>query len=202
MYPFAQSVFPEITDRETEDEVTKKFEEITKKTNLIPWKGDKTLEEISQSKNKLFDLDSLRISAVANMQFGLGSSEALLVKKLEIKKSKKTGKIRNIYADGKHVLSMRANDGMFTLKIDGARLLHKFFRYPTLRVIVKKDAVPFIRDGKSVFAKFVEDCDPTLRPFDECIVVDEKDNFLAVGRCLLNRLEMLSFNYGMAVKIR
>jgi len=122
--------------------------------------------------------------------------------KIDIAKSKKTHKIRNIHCDGKHVLSMRAGDGFFTLKIEGAKLLHKYFSYPNLRVIVEKDAVPFVKDGKSVFAKFVEDCDPNLRPFDECLIVDEKDNLLAVGRCILNRLEMLSFNYGMAVKSR
>jgi len=37
---------------------------------------------------------------------------------------------------------------------------------------------------------------------DECLIVDEKDNFLAIGRCIMNRDEMLSFNYGMAVKSR
>ena len=122
--------------------------------------------------------------------------------KIKIIKSKKTGKIRNIYCDGKHILSMRASDGMFTLKMDGARILHKFFKYPSLRVTVEKDVVPFIKEGKSVFAKFVKDCDSELRPSDECLIVDEKDNLFAVGRCLLNRLEMLSFDYGMAVKTR
>ena len=68
--------------------------------------------------------------------------------------------------------------------------------------MVKEDAVPFIKEGKSAFAKFVVDCDPNLRPFDECLIVDEKDNLLAVGRTLLNRDEMLSFEYGMAVKTR
>jgi 7-cyano-7-deazaguanine tRNA-ribosyltransferase len=97
---------------------------------------------------------------------------------------------------------MRANDGMFTLKIDGAKLLHKSFKNPSLRVIVEEDAVPFIKDGKSVFAKFVKECDSELRPSDECLIVDEKDNLLAAGRCILNRVEMLSFNYGMAVKTR
>jgi 7-cyano-7-deazaguanine tRNA-ribosyltransferase len=97
---------------------------------------------------------------------------------------------------------MRAEDGLFTLKMGGAQLLHSFFKFPKLRVIVKEDAVPFIREGKSVFAKFVVDCDPNLRPFDECLIVDEKDNLLAVGRTLLNRDEMLSFEYGMAVKTR
>jgi 7-cyano-7-deazaguanine tRNA-ribosyltransferase len=84
----------------------------------------------------------------------------------------------------------------------GAKILHNHFKYPKLRVIVEKDAVPFVKDGKSVFAKFVKDCDPELRPYDECLIVNEKDNLLAVGRCLLNKIEMYSFNYGMAVKIR
>jgi 7-cyano-7-deazaguanine tRNA-ribosyltransferase len=65
-----------------------------------------------------------------------------------------------------------------------------------------EDAVSFIREGKSVFAKFVKDCDENLRPFDECLIVDEHDSLLAVGRTVLNRDEMLAFRHGMAVKTR
>ena len=203
MYPFAQSVFPEIIDKETTDEVGRIFSEFTKNRKIIFWKGSKTLQELSESKDKKReDVDLRRISAVADMQFGKGASKALLNGNVEIVKSKNTDKIRNVHADGRHILSMRAEDGMFTLKIDGAQLLQRFFKYPKLRVIVKEDAVPFIKEGKSVFAKFVVDCDPNLRPFDECLIVDEKDNLLAVGRILLNRDEMLSFEYGMAVKTR
>jgi len=97
---------------------------------------------------------------------------------------------------------MRAGDGFFTLKLDGAKLLHESNKKPSLRVVVEDDAVPFVKDGKSVFAKFVKDCDSNLRPFDECLIVDEKDYLLAVGRCLLNKIEMFSFNNGMAVKSR
>lgn len=136
------------------------------------------------------------------MQFGEGAGKMLLKGKVRIVKSKKTGKIRNVYCDNKHILSMRASDGMFTLKTDGAKILHKFSKYPRLRVVIEDDAVPFIKEGKSVFAKFVKDCDPDLRPFDECLIVDKKDNLLAVGRCLLNRQEMLSFGIGVAVKTR
>ncbi len=202
MYPFAQSIFPDITDEETEKYVTEVFEEFSKKKDIICWKGKSTIDELQPSKKKKIDKDILRVSTVANMQFGKYASKALLNGKIDIVKSKKTHKIRNIYCDGKHILSMRAGDGFFTLKIDGAKLLHKFFKYPNLRVVVDKDAVPFVKDGKSVFAKFVKDCDPDLRPFDECIIVDEKDKLLAIGRCLLNRVEMLSFNCGMAVKSR
>ncbi|MCX6671079.1 MAG: tRNA-guanine(15) transglycosylase, partial [Euryarchaeota archaeon] len=75
-------------------------------------------------------------------------------------------------------------------------------KYPLLRVVVTDDAVPFVRAGKSVFAKFVSECDPDLRPLDECLLVDEQDMFLGIGRTLLTRDEMLSFRHGMAVKTR
>jgi 7-cyano-7-deazaguanine tRNA-ribosyltransferase len=136
------------------------------------------------------------------MQFGLGASEALFTGKIQLVKSKRTGKIRNIICDGSHVVSMRAEDGLFTLKIDGGRRLHRRLKYPLLRVIINDDATPFVTDGKSVFAKFVSDCDPDLRPFDECMIVDDQDKFLGVGRALLTRNEMLSFRHGMAVKTR
>jgi 7-cyano-7-deazaguanine tRNA-ribosyltransferase len=136
------------------------------------------------------------------MQFGVGTGNILLDGDVKIVKSKKTSKIRNIYCNSKHVLSMRASDGLFTLKLDGAKLLHNSFKKPFLRVVVDKDAVEFVKEGKSVFSKFVKDCDSDLRPYDECIVVDGRDGLLAVGRCILNRDEMLSFDYGMAVKVR
>jgi 7-cyano-7-deazaguanine tRNA-ribosyltransferase len=203
MYPFAQSVFPEKVDNETEEESGRIFSEFTKDKRTILWKGSKTMQELPKSTDKKSnDMNLRRIFAVADMQFGKGASKALFNGKVKIVKSKKTGKIRNVYCDEKHILSMRAGDGLFTLKIGGAWFFHKSFKYPKLRVVVKEDAVPFVKDGKSVFAKFVVDCDLELRPFDECLIVDEKDDLLAVGRCLMNRNEMLSFNYGVAVKTR
>lgn len=202
MYPFAQSIFPEITDIKTGDTVKKIFNEYTKDKELICWRGDVTLKELKSSKTKCLNFDKSKIIAISDMQFGKGAGKTLLKGNIRTVKSKKTDKIRNIYQNEKHILSMRAPDGMFTLKIEGARILHKFFKYPKLRVIVDNDAVPFVKEGKSVFAKFVRDCDPELRPFDECLIVDNMDNLIGNGRCLLNRLEMLSFNYGIAVKTR
>ena len=202
MYPFAQSVFPETVDKETKEASQKIFDEFLKKQKVIHWKDDKTTLEKIVFQEKNIDMDIKRISAVADMQFGKNASEVLFNGDIKLVKSKKTGKIRNIYCNEQHILSMRASDGLFTLKIKGAQLLHNYFKSPKLRVTVENDAVPFIKDGKSVFAKFVKDCDPKLLPLDECLIVDEKDNLLAVGRCLLNRAEMLSFSYGMAVKTR
>ena len=202
MYPFAQSIFPVFIDKETEEYLAKIFDGFTKNQNMISWMGRETLQTLKTSQKKDIDRDILRVSAVADMQFCKDAGKVLLDGKVEIVKSKKTGKIRNIFCDGKHVLSMRANDGLFTLKIDGAKIIHKNFKSPRLRVIVNSDAADFVKEGKSVFAKFVKDCDPQLRPMDECLIVDEKDKLLAVGRCIMNREEMLSFKYGMAVKSR
>ena len=202
MYPFAQSIFPELIDLETEKYIIKIFDDFIKNKNTICWIGPETLKEFKSNKNDCIDFDILRVSSTADMQFGRGAGKSILNGNIRILKSKKTGKIRNIFCNEKHVLSMRAEDGMFTLKLDGAKLLHKSFKYPKLRVVVDDDAALFIKDGKSVFSKFVIECDPELRPFDECLIVDKNDELIAVGRCLLNRIEMLSFNYGMAVKTR
>jgi 7-cyano-7-deazaguanine tRNA-ribosyltransferase len=177
------------------------FERFLKNTTVIHW-DEITLMNEGKSHKNTFDFDLRRIAAVADMQFGRGASDALFTGKITIIKSKRTGKIRNIICDGSHVISMRAEDGLFTLKLDGGRRLHKRIPYPLLRVVVTDDAVSFIKEGKSVFAKFVSDCDPDLRPFDECLIVNENDTFLAIGRTLLNRNEMLSFRHGMAVKTR
>jgi 7-cyano-7-deazaguanine tRNA-ribosyltransferase len=201
MYPLAQSIFPTIADRETNEKIEQVIDKFLSGTTVIQWTEDISIQSEKSRKQKV-DLDLRRISAVADMQFGQGASEALFSGKITIIKSKQTGKIRNIICDGIHVISMRAEDGLFTLKLDGGRRLHRYFKYPLLRVVVTNDAEPFVKDGKSVFAKFVKDCDPDLRPSDECLIVNEHDMLLAIGRTLLNRDEMLAFRHGMAVKTR
>jgi 7-cyano-7-deazaguanine tRNA-ribosyltransferase len=201
MYPLAQSVFPDEIDQETREKVQQVVDRFLKNKTVIRWDECTTIE-IEKSPKQNVDLDMRRISAVAGMQFGRGASQALLNGEITIIKSKRTGKIRNIICDGSHVISMRAEDGLFTLKLDGGRRLHMGLKYPLLRVVVTDDAVPFVKEGKSVFAKFVKDCDPDLRPFDECLIVNENDTLLAVGRTLLNRDEMLAFRHGVAVKTR
>ncbi len=201
MYPLAQSVFPDVVDKETEDIVQKIFQTFLKGKTVICW--EKGLQiNAEKNRKKPIDFDLRRIAAVADMQFGQGASDALLNGEITLVKSKRTGKIRNILCDGHHIMSMRAEDGLFSLKLDGGRRLHEGLKCPFLRVVIADDAVPFVMDGKSVFTKFVKDCDSELRPYDECLVVDKNDTLLAVGRTLLTRDEMLSFRHGMAVKTR
>ena len=207
MYPIAQSIIPDELEPETLERMRRLMEKHSHRRLFdlaLMWDGDETLEFLKGTGKGtgVFNLDIQRVKSVADMQFGKGAGEILCEGKVDLIKSKKTGKIRNVISDGEHVLSMRASDGMFTLKIDGAKCLHEVFPSPRLRVVVDDDSVEFNKEGKNVFAKFVLKCDEELRPMDEALVVDKKDKLIAIGRALMNREEMLSFKIGVAVKVR
>ncbi len=203
MYPIAQSIFPKFLDKKPQTKNQQLLKKLLRKTDILPKKS------LTSSKTSVFStqeiittIDHRRLHAVANMQFGMHAADALFNGEITLKKSKKTGKIRTIHLDKQHILSMRAADGLFTLKIPGARKLHSYFEQPRLRVVVNDEAVPFVRGGKSVFAQFILSCDTALRPGDECLLVDKKDTLIGVGRMLLNAIEIEFFQNGMAIKTR
>ena len=160
--------------------------------------------------NKCIDSDEIRykkddvqkVKAIADYQFGFGAGDALFDGNIKIEKSKKTGKIRHIY-DGKVlIVNMRASDSYLVLSKEGAKRLHNAMPYPENRVVVNKDSEPFALDGKSVFCKFVVDCDDNIRAKDEILIVNEQDKLLAYGKALLGACEIKEFKTGQAIKTR
>jgi len=149
-----------------------------------------------------YDADLLRAKAVARYQFGIPAADALFRGEIQLVRSKKTGKSRNVISDGEHVLSMRAGDGLYTLRMEGAKRIVEAVPAPHMRVVVMDDAVPFVSDGRNVFAQFVLSCDQNLRPMEEVIVTDGKDNPVATGRMFLTPFEIPFMKKGMAVKVR
>ena len=146
--------------------------------------------------------DIRKVKAIADYQFGWGAGEALFKGNINIEKSKKTGKIRHIY-DGKTlIVNMRASDSYLVLSKEGARRLHAAISYPKNRVVVNKDSEPFALDGKSVFSKFVVECDDSIRANDEVLIVNEEDKLLAFGKSLLSAVEINNFQTGQAIKTR
>lgn len=146
--------------------------------------------------------DVKKIKAIADYQFGVGAGDALFTGKINIEKSKKTGKIRHIY-DGKVlIVNMRASDSLLILSKEGAKRLHNAMPYPKNRVVVNKDSEPFALDGKSVFCKFVVDCDDNIRSNDEVLIVNEEDKLLAYGKALIGACEIKQFETGQAIKTR
>ncbi len=207
-YPIAQSVIPQELDAEVVERIRKTMERHSHTHGYplaVMWDGKNTIDFVAEmlpEGRTTVDLDMLRCRAVLDMQFGKGAARIRDGGAIRVVKSEKTGKIRTVFADQKHILSMRASDGRFTLKMDGARLLKEVLAYPGMRVRIEDEPAEYAAKGNNVFAKFVADCDPEIRPGDDVMVVNSKDELAAVGRSLMNREEMLSFKRGIAVRVK
>lgn len=207
IWPMSQSIVPEVLDIEALEAAEVFFRDWAAGAGYVfglLWEGDATLEDLRHRApgGRKFDWNAMRVRATIDWQFGRGAVDALLDGAVSYAISKNTGKVRNVLVDGEHILSLRAEDGLFTLKAAGARRLGKAFSAPRHRIIVEPDAVPFHRQGKNVFAKFVRDADPEVRPGDEVLVVSPEDELCAVAQAAMNRREMIAFNRGVAAHVR
>jgi len=149
----------------------------------------------------LQDSAQTRVQVIADFQFGKGAGQALFPEGCEVILSR-TGRVRQISLCGKRLATVRAQDGRFTLGIDGALRLLSALPPPAYRVVVRDEVAEFIRQGKNTFAKHVIATDPAIRAGDEVMVVNGEDELLATGSAVLSGGEMLPFNYGVAVKVR
>ena len=207
-YPIAQSVIPAAMDPEVRRKMNAVMERHAHQHGYplaVMWEGEETLrflkEMVSGSPRKR-DQDVLRVCAVLDVQFGKGVGDVLNGKRIDLVKSERTGKIRNVIIDGMHAFSMRAGDGRFTLKLQGGRLLLEVLKPPKMRVEIDDEPAEFAAKGNNVFAKFVRECDPDIRPGDDVLVVNSRGELAAVGRALMNREEMLAFKRGVAVRVK
>lgn len=202
VYPLGQHEVPAIFDDTHLRLLEKKLKEYSQHFKEVYIYGglDVVLgEEIDSLPRPHTDFDKLKVRAIADYHFGRGAGR-LLFHDAEVERAK-TGRIRRITSGRKLLATLRASDGMLILTATGAERLLEM-PWPKNRVVVNDDAVEFVRGGRSVFAKFVRSCDPEIRPYQEVVVVDGKDNLLATGTAILNSSEMLAFNRGVAVKIR
>lgn len=143
-----------------------------------------------------------RIRSVADYEFGKGVGTRLFPETVKIVFSKKTGRIRYIYLEGKRLATMRPTDGLFSLSISGAKSIVEKTRSAKCLVVVRNDVSKYIAEGGDVFAAHVVKADDEIRSKDEVIVVDEDGDVLAVGRATLSGEEMKAFKRGVAVKVR
>ena len=148
------------------------------------------------------DEDLKRIRAVADYQLGKGVGAELFLAKVKILFSKRTGRIRYVYLDGKRLATMRPTDGLFSLSIRGAKRIFENASHAACFVTVQNDVSKFIAEGGDVFAAHVVKADGEIRAKDEVIVIGSTCNVLAVGRAVLSGEEMTAFKRGVAVKVR
>ena len=143
-----------------------------------------------------------RIRSVADYQFGKGVGAKLFPENVEIAYSKRTGRIRYIYLNGKRLATLRPTDGLFSLSIKGAKRIAENAGSAKCFVTVQNNVSRFIAEGGDVFAAHIVKADDEIRSKDDVIVVDEGGRVLAVGRSVLSSEEIKSFKVGVAVKVR
>jgi predicted RNA-binding protein (TIGR00451 family) len=147
----------------------------------------------------MFSLSKIR--SIADYQFGKGVGAVLFPDSVDIVRSRGTGRIRHIYLNGKLIVTLRPNDGFFSLTINGGMRL--ISANPVRAwVQVQDDVAELIAEGKTVFAKHVKDCDRKIRPREEVVIINSQNRVIAVGRAILTGEEMMVFNRGVAVRIR
>ncbi|PIX31591.1 pseudouridine synthase, partial [Candidatus Bathyarchaeota archaeon CG_4_8_14_3_um_filter_42_8] len=93
-----------------------------------------------------------RIRSVADYQFGKGVGAKLFPENVEIAYSKRTGRIRYIYLNGKRLATLRPTDGLFSLSIKGAKRIAENAGSAKCFVTVQNNVSRFIAEGGDVFA--------------------------------------------------
>lgn len=146
------------------------------------------------------DLYLERARMVARYQFKLDSPDLFFPDGTVVTRSRRTGRMRGVYLQGKLLGTLRAHDGFFTLSIDGARRLKELSR--SHRVTVTADSAEFNSKGFNVFFRFIIWADPEIIAGNEVLVVDSDDNLLAIGKASVSGQEMKSYGRGVAVKVR
>ena len=126
----------------------------------------------------------------------------LFPENVEIAYSKRTGRIRYVYLDGKRLATLRPTNGLFSLSIAGAKRIAENKVSAKCFVTIRDDVSEFIAQGGDVFAAHVIKVNDAIRPKDEVVVVNNEDEVLAVGRAVLSSEEMKAFKKGVAVKVR
>ena len=115
-------------------------------------------------------------------------------------RSRRSGRLRTILV-GERPAFVVGVDGIPRPTFFGAAQLLPLLSDARGRVVVADDAVPFVQQGRSLFARFVVSADPSLVPDSSAILVDGSDALLAVGRLVLAPHEMPQLRRGVAVRV-
>ena len=145
------------------------------------------------------------VREILNYQFGDNIGDKIIEKykeKIKIEKSKKTERIRRIYIDDMLFGTIEPTTGFIILTFYGGLIVKELLKFPKYRITVKDEATKFIKEGRSVFNKFVENLDENILPKDIVLIVDKNDNLLAIGESLLSGKEIKDFKIGVAAKVK
>ncbi len=145
-------------------------------------------------------MDSVeKLNHTLDALFGDGVSK-YMPKKIEITYSKKNGRIRSVFYDGKLLCTLRIDGGLAISPIF-AQILLKSKKFKENCLEIDKDSKPFVEEGRSVFCQHVLWCGKNIKISSDVPVLF-KSKVIAVGRSVLSSEMISSQNRGVAVKIR
>jgi 7-cyano-7-deazaguanine tRNA-ribosyltransferase len=203
VYPLSQNVYPQEFEDSQLSMMMKIVKGYAKNFRSVLVGGDlgfldieaAPLEELGPERDT-----SLKMMVMGDYQFGVGAGAALFQ---GCKGTySRTGRLRYIHCDEELVATVRASDGILVPNLNGAKRLHTL-DFPRNRVVVNDDEVcEFIMEGRSVFSKFISNCDSEIVPGSEVIVVNKSDELVGWGRSLLDARELIAFKVGVGVKTR
>src|SRR5580658_1578078 len=134
-------------------------------------------------------------------EFGAGTSRALPRQDLEFLYSRKSDRLKQVNHGGRLFAVIRPN-GAIALSLYSASVLASSKAFLQNSVTVSDDAAPFVRNGKSVFCKFVLRVGRHVLPGSEVVVLDERGVPIGLGRAKIPGVYMREFKAGVAVKVR
>ena len=141
----------------------------------------------------------LKLKCTIDALFGSGVSKQL-PKTIDIIFSKKTGRIRSVYHEGKLLCTLRI-DGGLAISPYFAQVLLKSKKFKDNCIEVNDDAAPFVQEGRSVFAKHVTWCGKNVQISADTPIL-YKDKIIAVGKAVLSSEMIKGLERGVAVKVR
>ncbi len=139
---------------------------------------------------------SRQVEALLTWEFGASAGRGL-AGRLSAERSRRTGRLRRL-SDGSAPAFVLGNDALPRPTFRGAELLRERLSAGRHRVVVDADAAEFVRQGRTLFSKFVVAADPALVPDASALLVTEADELLGVGRLLLAPHEMGRLRRGVA----
>jgi 7-cyano-7-deazaguanine tRNA-ribosyltransferase len=149
---------------------------------------------------KINAADLKKLRSIADFQFGQGAGEVLFSEDTEVERSKGTNRIRFVYRNKERIFSFRVRDGFLVPSLIGGEML--YVKGYGLNVVVNNDSEPFVRNGKTVFAKHVVKADSRIKIKDEVLIFNQNKEFLGIGTARISGDMMREMNKGVAVSTR
>lgn len=140
-----------------------------------------------------------QVLGLLEWEFGADAAP-VLARGLCGERSRRTGRLRTI-VEGHEPMFVVGTDGIPRPTFAGGRRLHALLTAGERRVGVAPEAVPFVRAGRSLFARFATGADPALVPGASALLVGPDDALLAVGRLVLAPHEIGRMARGVAVRV-